>query len=135
MAFRNLDTYCVAPITMSNLPLQSYDFWAVPVARWRGLSCQYDNARARSGLRMMSDEQQPFFQLAVRQAEGDYQIKAQHPLFFYWTEDASELMMASERESVLSSWLRSWRPPWRPRGAELFSSTSTRRAASGSSSG
>jgi len=103
MAFRNADTYCVAPIvgnsTKSKGRLQSYDFWAV------GLNCcsgkpgafdlnpqnfgcgEYNNPHALSGLRVMRDDQRAFYRLAVQQAEATYNIKASHPLFLYWMQD------------------------------------------------
>jgi hypothetical protein len=105
MGFRNLDMYCVAPITIRSddpsnplpVPLDSYDFWAV------GLGCcssnvadfhcgNYDDPTARSGLRLLRDDQRDNFRLAVRQAEASYGIKAVHPLFFYWTRDAMQEM-------------------------------------------
>eukprot|EP00438_Fugacium_kawagutii_P009189 Skav234281 [mRNA] locus=scaffold2271:7000:9362:+ [translate_table: standard] len=64
MAFKNVDTYCVAPITVT-----------------KG---EYNNPNAHSGLRLLSDDQRGFYRLAVEQAE--------HPLFFYWTEDATAAM-------------------------------------------
>merc|ERR1719487_3180586 len=93
MAFKNRDTYCVAPIVINQTRnASSFDFWAV------GLNCcsgrpgdfncgEYNNPHASSGLRVMRDDQREFYRLAVKQAEAAYDLKAKHPLFFYWMED------------------------------------------------
>jgi len=102
-AFQNLDTYCVAPITMydprlgSATPLNSYDFWAVGINCCGGgnsthavdFKCgPFKSTTAHEGLRFMADEQRSFLRLAVQQAESAHMIKAEHPLFFYWSNDA-----------------------------------------------
>lgn len=97
IGFKNQNTYCVVPITMADksgvMPeLANYDFWAV------GLNCcsgdntdyhcgEYNNPKARGGLRLLEDDERAFYRLAVQQAEAMYHIKATHPLFLYWTED------------------------------------------------
>jgi len=101
-AFQNLDTYCVAPITMYNpqlgsaTPLNSYDFWAVGINCCGGNSTHtvdfkcgsYKSKDAHEGLRLMADEQRAFLRLAVQQAEAAHMIKAIHPLFFHWTDNS-----------------------------------------------
>jgi len=119
IAFRNLDSYCVAPITFGDLPLATYDFWAVGMNCCEGdgteqaatgpdgllgrpneerilranFRCgEYADEAGRGGLRLMRDDQRAFYRLAVQQAEATYAIKANHPLFFTWDPEPSRLL-------------------------------------------
>lgn len=100
MGFSNNGIYCVAPITSVNAPLASYDFWAVGKDCCAGSANNFkcgawDNPLANEGMRLLKDEQRPFFRLAVQQAEAIHGIKAEHPLFFTWVADANGLQNAS----------------------------------------
>lgn len=93
--FRNKEVYCVAPIVSSDpehTKLASYDFWAV------GKDCctttspdfhcgDYHNPNARGGLRVMNDDERPYYGLAVQQAVSANGIQARMPIFFTWLED------------------------------------------------
>jgi len=113
--FKNLDTYCVAPVSRMNPETQvaeklsSYDFWAVGVNCCAGnqpdFSCgEFANPYARAGLRLMKDELRPWFRLAVEQAEAMHGIKAQHPLFLTWMQDPNEEVNA-HRDNGMKSFL------------------------------
>lgn len=104
MTFQNVDRFCVAPISAgprgaNATKLATYDFWAV------GLNCcsghgaefrcgDYWNPKATSGLRLMREEERAYYRLAVQQAEAAYNIRAQHPVFFYWLQDANAELFA-----------------------------------------
>lgn len=95
MSFKNDLTYCVAPVKLNanaTQDLNMYDFWAV------GINCcsqhladfrcgEYNNPAARSGVRVTSEIDRSFYELAVRQSAAAFNIKAPHPLFFEWVSD------------------------------------------------
>lgn len=115
MGFKNLDTYCVAPLvgpSSSNGTsgtLDTYDFWAVGVNCCSGhepdFHCgEYKNADVASGLRLMRDDLRAYFRLAVQQAEAKYDIHANHPIFMYWMEDPQNEVVAY-KHAAYRTWL------------------------------
>lgn len=105
IGYKDGDVYCVAPITTGNATLGVYDFWAVGLNCCNGFPGNFHcgnymvlNADMRpSGLRLMNDGQQPYYRLAVEQAQAEFGIQVVHPLFFTFMKDS---------DSVLSSWHR-----------------------------
>lgn len=90
--FKDDAVYCVAPIVYGNETLATYDFWAVGKDCCSGAQadfhCQgYNDPLATGALRLMREDDRPFYRLAVQQAEATYDIKAVHPLFFRWVHD------------------------------------------------
>lgn len=96
MGFKNHDVYCVAPIvTKGSGDVQSVDFWAVGKNCCSGVSADFHCAgfsdpSATGVIRMMHNEDRPFYRLAVQQAEATYKMTASHPLFFQWVHSADE---------------------------------------------
>jgi len=91
-SFKNTDLYCVAPIVSGDEKLSHYDFWAVGMNCCSGVSpdfrCgQFNNPKARSGLRLVWDNERPFYRLAVQMAAAQFNLNAPHPLFFQWIQD------------------------------------------------
>jgi len=92
MGFKSKDMYCVAPITIGNATLPTYDFWAVGTDCCSGGQANFhcpnwNSPTARGGLRLLSDAARPFYRLAVQQAESAHGIKASHPVFVTWVKD------------------------------------------------
>jgi len=115
MSFTMGETFCVAPIGVqgtgsggSGPTLASYDLWAVGKNCCRTsnptFACgEYQNIKAKSGLRQTNEAERLYYQLAVQQAEAAYGITASHPVFFHWVEDADETM-----QSYFNNGFRAW---------------------------
>jgi len=111
MGFRNGQVYCVAPITLGNETLPTYDFWAVGTDCCSGSQANFhcpgfNSPHSNGGLRLMSDGARGFYRLAVQQAEATYHIRAVHPLFFEWVAqpmDTVESWMHSGRNEFMVS--------------------------------
>eukprot|EP00403_Amphidinium_massartii_P016337 CAMPEP_0178415552 /NCGR_PEP_ID=MMETSP0689_2-20121128/23610_1 /TAXON_ID=160604 /ORGANISM="Amphidinium massartii, Strain CS-259" /LENGTH=312 /DNA_ID=CAMNT_0020036875 /DNA_START=31 /DNA_END=966 /DNA_ORIENTATION=- len=96
MGFHNEHTYCVAPITVGDTPLASYDFWAVGIDCCSGFpgdfGCfdplRYLSVRpVQSGRRWLRpDADRANFLVAVEQAQTQFGFISRHPLFLVWEQ-------------------------------------------------
>lgn len=91
-SFKTTDLYCVVPIVTGKEKLSHYDFWAVGVNCCSSVSAdfrcgQFNNPKARSGIRLVWDSDRPYYRLAVQMAEAQFNLNAPHPLFFTWIQD------------------------------------------------
>lgn len=107
--FKDSSVYCVAPVTVGDAPLGSYDFWAVGMDCCAGhtpnFHCgDFASKDVRGGLRLLQDNQRGFYRMAVQQAEALYGIQAPHPLFFVWMQDPLAEIRAYEHDGV-RQWL------------------------------
>lgn len=100
MGFKHGDMYCVAPINgKTNYSTPNLDVWAVGkncCNNWRegnAYKCgDWNNPHTRSALRSMDIDDNPFYRLAVQQAEAAYGFTATHPIFVIWTQDPVDEM-------------------------------------------
>jgi uncharacterized membrane protein (DUF106 family) len=129
--FRNGDTYCVAPIvrgafvpngtsgvqTMNGFTLPesgTYDWWAVGTNCCEGntaanFTCgQVTSNLARSGMRLLSDSQRPYYLLAVQEWSATYGLPVKHPLFFTWVKDPLATEERLEAVSDSNFWYYTW---------------------------
>lgn len=124
-AFVDRHTYCVAPIVgqpMTSMgtatsgsafqlpPSGTVDFWAI------GIDCclpsgeqfecaQVTNTLARSGMRLLRDDQRLFYKLAVQEWSTEFKLPVEHPLFFYWVQDPVEEVEAYDDNTTKTTWL------------------------------
>lgn len=95
IGFKKVDTYCVAPVTATQTPLLTYDFWATGVNCCSGEPGDFHCGEVKDGLpngkvtlqlgggdRVLNNEEIPWFTLATQQAEAYYHIRVGHPIFF-----------------------------------------------------
>lgn len=91
LGFRNVETFCVAPIVTTVNRTGPYDFWAVGTNCCSGhaadFACGDYAVTGAAGLRVLSDDLIGFYRLAVQQTEAHYNITTDSPMFVSWVAD------------------------------------------------
>lgn len=107
MGFRNTEMYCVVPILTRDSPFvaASHDFWAVGKNCCSGTTADFHCAGfsdplSTGALRLINNQDRPFYRLAVQQAEATYKITATHPLFFEWVRNADTEMESFKQKGI-----------------------------------
>jgi hypothetical protein len=108
--FKHHTTYCVAPIVhdRSALPsTASYDFWAVGKDCCSTTSSDFrcgawGKPHSSAAIRVLDEEDVPFYRLAVQQAETLYGITAANPVFFKWSIDPELEVNSWEEHAFLN---------------------------------
>lgn len=106
IAFKNTETFCLAPITLQQLddegqPVEaadadklgasgSVDWFAVGRNCCNPSGDEFkcgESAIARSGLRELNLEDRQFYEFGVHQWMAKYKLPARHPMFFHYVTD------------------------------------------------
>mmetsp|Transcript_113915 Transcript_113915/g.318235 ORF Transcript_113915/g.318235 Transcript_113915/m.318235 type:complete len:318 (+) Transcript_113915:121-1074(+) len=94
VGFRSSKTYCVAPIASRRGAgaATHHDFWAAGVDCCAGTGENFTcgdvfNKRAYAGMRLLDSDRRPYYRLAVQEAEAQFGIRADRPMFFEWRYD------------------------------------------------
>merc|ERR1719478_402511 len=88
----------------------TYDWWAVGTNCCDGTTAanftcgQVKHPLARSGMRLLSDTQRPYYLLAVQEWSATYGLPVRHPLFFTWVKDPLETESNFHRDSDAMFW-------------------------------
>lgn len=88
IGFKNVDTYCAAPVTSSSVPLVTYDFWATGKNCCSGAPGDFHCGEVNGylqlggGVRVLDDAEISWLTLATQQAEALYNIQVGHAIFF-----------------------------------------------------
>mmetsp|Transcript_133865 Transcript_133865/g.317332 ORF Transcript_133865/g.317332 Transcript_133865/m.317332 type:complete len:322 (-) Transcript_133865:13-978(-) len=93
--FKHHTAYCVAPVVTNRTAgpsTGSYDFWAVGKGCCSLTSSDFrcgawGHPHADRAIRVLADEDVPYYRLAVQQAETLYGVVAANPVFFKWSDD------------------------------------------------
>jgi len=104
--FKHHTTYCVAPIVTSRHDgpkSGSYDFWAVGKDCCSTTSADFrcgawGHPHANKAIRATSDEDLPYYRLAVEQAETLYGVVSANPVFFMWSTDPEAEVLSWEEK-------------------------------------
>jgi len=104
----------------------TYDWWAVGTNCCEGTGAtqnytqgqqsvakdytcgQVTSNLARSGMRLLSDTQRPYYLLAVQEWSATFGLPVKHPLFFTWVKDPLVTEELLENESDTNFWWYTW---------------------------
>lgn len=109
--FKWKTTYCIAPIITNGTapPNKAYDFWAVgkdccsiSSSDFRCGAWSYNGAPG--GIRVISQGDMKYYNLAVQQAESLYNITASNPIFLEWSSHPA-LEVESWNQQVFKNYL------------------------------
>mmetsp|Transcript_49551 Transcript_49551/g.114823 ORF Transcript_49551/g.114823 Transcript_49551/m.114823 type:complete len:321 (+) Transcript_49551:70-1032(+) len=101
--FKHGSVYCVAPIVSENGSLERYDFWAVGTDCCNAHSSNFhcgDAHRARSGVRLINEDERTWYRMALQQAEEANHIRADFAIFVKWVQDPTAAINELSDDSV-----------------------------------
>jgi hypothetical protein len=96
VGYKDGNVYCVAPIKLGKDQVANKDFFAVGVNCCDGFpgnfNCFEKRAEnfAHGGLRIIDNDNIPFFKLAAMQAGAEWGKNSPNPLFFTWMRDPAK---------------------------------------------
>lgn len=97
LAFKSVNTYCIAPVVSASGTMPYHDFWVA------GVNCCGEHTESDEinfqcgeglsgstsggGFRVLDTELLPFYRLAAQQAGSKYGMNINYPIFLTWSKD------------------------------------------------